>query len=503
MAKEQNSNFESQLFKAADKLRKNIDAAEYKNVALGLIFLKYISESFQELYDKLALDEFSDPEDRDEYKAENVFFVPEQARWKSLQAKAKLPTIGQELDDAMDIIEKENPELKNVLPKVFGKPNLDKTSLGQLIDLISNTELKATGEKSKDLFGRVYEYFLGEFANAEGKKGGQFYTPKSIVKLMVEMIEPYKGRVYDPACGSGGMFVMSEKFVQEHQGNIKDITIYGQESNQTTWKLSKMNLSIRNINSQFVAWNTEGSFLKDAHPDLKADFVLANPPFNQSDWGQEYLKDDSRWKYGIPPSGNANFAWMQHMLYHLAPHGVMATVLANGSLSSNTSGEGDIRKNLINNDLIECIVALPKQLFYNTGIPACLWFLRREKKTRKSEILFIDASEMGYMEDRVHRVLTDEDIQKIATTYHNWRKLSTEYKDVKGHCKSASYKEIEKHSFVLTPGRYVGIADVQDDEISFEEKMAKLTATLAEQFEKEQLMNEEIKKQLAKIGFEI
>lgn len=503
MAKEQNTNFESQLFKAADKLRKNIDAAEYKYVVLGLIFLKYISESFQELYDKLDLDEFADPEDRDEYKAENIFFVPEKARWKNLQAKAKLATIGQELDDAMEIIEKENPELKNVLPKVFGKPNLDKTSLGQLIDLISNTELKTTSEKSKDLFGRVYEYFLGEFANAEGKKGGQFYTPKSIVKLMVEMIEPYKGRVYDPACGSGGMFVMSEKFVQEHQGNIKDITIYGQESNQTTWKLAKMNLAIRNINSQFVAWNTEGSFLKDAHPDLKADFVLANPPFNQSDWGQEYLKDDGRWKYGVPPSGNANFAWIQHMLYHLAPHGVMATVLANGSLSSNTSGEGEIRKNLINNDLIECIVALPKQLFYNTGIPACLWFLRREKKTRKNEILFIDASEMGYMEDRVHRVLADEDIQKIVTTYHNWRKLSTEYKDIKGYCKSASYIEVEKHGFVLTPGRYVGIADVADDDVPFEEKMAKLTATLAEQFAKEQIMNEEIKEQLAKIGFKI
>jgi type I restriction enzyme M protein len=564
MAKEQNGNFEAQLFKAADKLRKNIDAAEYKNVALGLIFLKYISESFQELYDKLAQDEFSDPEDRDEYKAENIFFVPEQARWKNLQAKAKLPTIGQELDDAMEAIEKENPELRNVLPKVFGKPNLDKTSLGQLIDLISNTELKATSENSNlpdgkagDLFGRVYEYFLGEFANAEGKKGGQFYTPKSIVKLMVEMIEPYKGRVYDPACGSGGMFVMSEKFVQEHQGNIKDITIYGQESNQTTWKLSKMNLAIRNINSQFVAWNTEGSFLKDAHPDLKADYIIANPPFNQSDWGQEILQDDARWKYGIPPAGNANFAWMQHMLYHLAPYGVMATVLANGSLSSNTSGEGEIRKNLIENDLVECIVALPKQLFYNTGIPACIWFLRRERAQapqpqapqppkggageeapkspkgdlKNGEILFIDASEMGRLEDRVHRVLDEEDINKIADTYHRWRKQPTSpltgelgaqaplppkggakkfpsgdlvaYEDIKGFCKSANREEVEKHGFVLTPGRYVGITDAVDDGIPFEEKMEKLTTTLKEQFAKEQVMNEEIKKQLAKIGFNI
>ncbi len=501
MSKEQNGNFEAQLFKAADKLRKNIDAAEYKNVALGLIFLKYISESFAELYDKLAADEFSDPEDRDEYVAENIFFVPEKARWKNIQEKAKLPTIGQELDDAMESIEKENPDLRNVLPKVFGKPNLDKTSLGQLIDLISNTELKATSENSKDLFGRVYEYFLGEFANAEGKKGGQFYTPKSIVKLMVEMIEPYKGRVYDPACGSGGMFVMSEKFVQEHQGNIKDITIYGQESNQTTWKLSKMNLAIRNINSKFVTWNTEGSFLKDAHPDLKADFVIANPPFNQSDWGRDILQDDARWKYGVPPAGNANFGWMQHMLYHLAPNGVMATVLANGSLSSNASGEGDIRKKLIENGLVECIVALPKQLFYNTGIPACIWFLRRERLARKNEVLFIDASEMGFLKDRVHREFTDDDMDKISETYHNWRKHPEQYEDIKGFCKSAQRDEVEKHGFVLTPGRYVGITDAIDDGVPFEEKMQKLTSTLKEQFAKEEVMNAEIKKQLAKIGF--
>lgn len=383
MAKEQNNNFEAQLFKTADKLRKNIDAAEYKNVVLGLVFLKYISDSFQELHDKLEADKYADPEDRDEYKAENVFFVPEQARWKNLHARAKLPTIGTDLDDAMEAIEKENPELRNVLSKVYGKPNLDKTSLGELIDVITDIELKVAHEHTKDLLGRVYEYFLGEFANAEGKKGGQFYTPKAIVKLMVEMIEPYKGRVYDPACGSGGMFVMSEKFVEEHQGNINDITIYGQESNQTTWKLSKMNLAIRNINSQFVSWNTEGSFLRDAHPDLKADFVIANPPFNQSEWGQEILQEDARWKYGVPPSGNANFGWIQHMLYHLAPHGVMATVLANGSLSSNTSGEGEIRKNLVLADLVDCIVALPKQLFYNTGIPACIWFLRRGRTARK------------------------------------------------------------------------------------------------------------------------
>lgn len=502
--KEKNGqNFEAQLFKAADKLRKNIDAAEYKNVALGLIFLKYISESFQDLHDKLSKDSTSDPEDRDEYIAQNVFFVPELARWRNIQAKAKLPSIGQELDQAMDAIEKENPELKNVLPKVFGRSNLDKTSLGELIDLISNTQLKSENEKSKDLFGRVYEYFLGEFANAEGKKGGQFYTPKSIVKLMVEMIEPYKGRVYDPASGSGGMFVMSEKFVTEHSGNIKDITIYGQESNETTWKLSKMNLAIRNINSKFVVHNTEGSFLRDAHPDLKADYILANPPFNQSDWGQEILQEDARWKgYKVPPSGNANYGWMLHMLYHLAPHGVMATVLANGSLSSNTSGEGDIRRKLIENDLVECIVALPKQLFYNTGIPACIWILRRERKETKNKILFIDASEMGYLEDRVHRKFTDEDLQKISDTYHNWRKQS-KYEDVKGFCKSADLEEIKKHDFVLTPGRYVGAADVEDEGIPFEEKLKILEEKLKESLVQEEVLNKDLKEQLKKVGINL
>ena len=505
MAKETSSPFESQLFKAADKLRKNIDAAEYKNVVLGLIFLKYISDSFEELYQQLKNQTFSpydDPEDRDEYIAQNIFFVPPQARWSTIQSRAKLPTIWLELDQAMDAIEKENPQLKNVLPKVFGKPNLDMMALGGLIDLISNTELKEQSQNSKDLFGRVYEYFLGEFANAEGKKWGQFYTPKAIVKLMVEMIEPYQWLVYDPACGSGGMFVMSEKFIKEHQGNIQDITIYGQESNQTTWKLSKMNLAIRNINSQFVAWNTEGSFLKDAHPDLKADFILANPPFNQSDWGQELLQWDARWQYGTPPSGNANFAWMQHMLYHLKPTGVMATVLANGSLSSNTGGEGEIRKNLIQNGLVECIVALPKQLFYNTGIPACIWFLRRGRKENTDKILFIDASEMGFMKDRVHRELSDEDIEKIADTYHHWRK-GAGYEDELGYCKSAPLAEVEAQGFVLTPGRYVGIPEAEDDGIPFEEKMKTLTAQLADQLTKEQELNEEIKNQLSKLGFNL
>lgn len=496
------NNFEAELFKAADKLRKNINAANYKDIVLGLVFLKYISDSFEELHEKLNEEEYSDPEDRDEYKAKNIFFVPEIARWKNIQARAKLPSIGEDLDNAMSVIEKDNTELRNVLPKVYGKENLDKVALGGLIDLISNLDLKQQNKNSKDLFGRVYEYFLGEFANAEGQRGGQFYTPKSIVKLMVEMIEPYKGRVYDPACGSGGMFIMSEKFVIEHQGKIKDINIYGQESNQTTWKLSKMNLAIRNINSDNVAWNVEGSFLKDAHPDLKADFILANPPFNQSDWGQEILQNDPRWKYGIPPAGNANFAWMQHMLYHLAPSGVMATVLANGSLSSNTSGEGEIRKRLIENDLVECIVALPKQLFYNTGIPACIWFLRREKKVNDKKILFIDASEMGFLKDRVHREFTDEDIEKISSTYHKW-KSQKEYEDIKGFSKSADFKAVEKHGFVLTPGRYVGITEAEDDGIPFEEKMKTLTEKLADQMSKEKELNEEIKKQLKKIGFNL
>ncbi|WP_159017835.1 type I restriction-modification system subunit M [Algibacter sp. L3A6] len=530
MAKKTKNTFEQDLFKAADKLRKNIDAAEYKHVVLGLIFLKYISESFTELHNKLEADEWSDAEDRDEYIAENTFFVPKLARWSHIHAQAKLPTIGQTIDEAMEAVEKENKELKNVLPQVYGKANLDKTALGELIDLISNTELQAENENSKDLFGRVYEYFLGEFANAEGKKGGQFYTPKAIVKLMVEMIEPYKGRIYDPASGSGGMFIMSEKFVTAHSGNIKDITVYGQESNQTTWKLSRMNLAIRNINSKFVAWNTEGSFLKDAHPDLKADFVIANPPFNQKEWGIDILQDDARWQYGTPPNGNANFGWMQHMLYHLSPRGVMATVLANGSLSSNTSGEGDIRKALVEAGLVECIVALPKQLFFNTGIPACIWYLRRGR-TKTNEVLFIDASEMGYLKDRVHRDFSDSDddtkkgnyhedglgdIQKITKTYHDWRKQTqnatsviqseseeSQYQNIKGYCKSATLDDIRKHNHVLTPGRYVGIPDEEDDGIPFSTKMEALTTTLQQQMQEEEALNQEIKTQLANIGFRL
>ena len=505
-------NFEKTLFKAADKLRKNIDAAEYKNVVLGLIFLKYISDSFLELYNKLkeGKEEYkgADPEDVDEYKAEHVFYVPPQARWSYLYSRAKLPSIGTDIDEAMESIEKDNPGLKGILPKVYARPNLDKAALGGLVDLIGNIALGDEAAKTKDLLGRVYEYFLGEFANAEGKKGGQFYTPKSIVKLMVEMIEPYKGRVYDPACGSGGMFVMSEQFVKEHRGKVDDISIYGQESNQTTFRLCEMNLAIRGIDGSQVKWNTEGSFLNDAHKDLKADYILANPPFNDSDWSGELLRNDARWQYGVPPTGNANFAWMQHMIYHLSPKGIMALVLANGSLSSNTSNEGEIRKNIIEHDLVDCIVALPKQLFYNTGIPACVWFISRKKtgngdRKRTGEILFIDASELGYMEDRTHRKFTDDDIQKVAATYHDWRSIESKYEDVKGFCKSAKIEEIQKHNYVLTPGRYVGIPEEIDDGIPFEEKISKLTSELKEQIEEEGKMNDEIKKQLNKIGFKL
>jgi type I restriction enzyme M protein len=515
MAKSSNGrteSFEKTLFKAADKLRKNIDAAEYKHIALGLVFLKYISDSFESLHSKLIEGKGdykgADPEDADEYRAENVFFVPQTARWSHLHSRAKLPSIGKDVDDAMEAIEKENPTLKGILPKVFARPNLDKAALGGLIDLIGNIALSDEAATSKDILGRVYEYFLGEFANAEGKKGGQFYTPKSIVRLMVGMIEPYKGRVFDPCCGSGGMFIMSEKFVESHQGKIDDISIYGQESNQTTYRLCRMNLAIRQIDGSLVKWNNEGSFLNDAHKDLKSDFILANPPFNDSDWSGELLAKDARWKYGVPPAGNANYAWLQHMIYHLSPKGIMACVLANGSLSSQTNNEGDIRKQLIENDLVDCIVGLPKQLFYNTGIPACLWFISRKKtgnheRKRSGEILFIDAGEIGFMRDRTHREFSEDDIAKIAGTYHNWRSKGKKYEDIKGFCKSATLAEIQKHNFVLTPGRYVGIKDEEDDGVPFEEKIAGLTKKLAEQMTQEKKLNEEIKKQLKNVGFNL
>ncbi len=499
---------EQKLWKAADKLRKNMDAAEYKHVVLGLIFLKYISDAFEELHQKLLKGEGeyagADPEDPDEYRAEHVFFVPAGARWSYLQSQARQPTIGESIDEAMEAIERENPTLKGVLPKQYARPALDKKSLGGLIDLIGTVSLGDSRSRSQDVLGRVYEYFLGQFALAEGKKGGQFYTPVSIVKLLVQMLEPYKGRVFDPCCGSGGMFVQSEKFVVAHQGKIDDISIYGQESNQTTYRLCRMNLAIRGIDGSNIKWNNEGSFLNDAHKDLKADYIIANPPFNDSDWSGDLLRSDARWQYGAPPTGNANFAWVQHFIYHLHPaNGMAGFVLSNGSLSSNSGGEGDIRQRLVEDDLVDCIVMLPKQLFYNTGIPACLWFLRRNKQRRKGEVLFIDASELGYMVNRRLREFEEEDIQKVADTYHNWKEASNGYEDIKGFCKSATLEDIEKHKFVLTPGRYVGIPEEEDDGIPFEEKIGKLSQELREQMAEEEKLNGEIKEQLGKIGIEL
>jgi len=500
-----NENIEDMLWKSADKLRKNIDAAEYKHVVLGLIFLKYISDSFEELHAKLEaeISNGADPEDRDEYRAENVFFVPETARWSYLVSKAKDPEIGKYVDEAMDALEKENASLKGVLPKVYARGNLDPTSLGGLLDLIGNIALGEAKERSADLLGHVFEYFLGEFALAEGKKGGQFYTPKSVVELLVEMLEPYKGRVFDPCCGSGGMFVQSEKFVMAHQGNINDISIYGQESNQTTWRLCKMNLAIRGIDSSQVKWNNEGSFLNDAHKDLKADFVIANPPFNDSDWSGELLRNDGRWKFGIPPASNANYAWIQHFLYHLNPTGVAGFVLAKGSLTSKSSGEGEIRKALIEARLVDCIVNLPAKLFLNTQIPACLWFLSRNKanggyRNRTDEILFIDARNEGVLINRRTRILREEDIQKIAQTYHEWRKVNGNYQDIKGFCNSAIVERVKELDYVLTPGRYVGLPDDEDD-FDFAERFTQLKAEFEAQLKEEAELNKAILDNLKKV----
>ena len=497
---------EKQLWKAADKLRKNIDAAEYKHVVLGLIFLKYISDSFEEMYTKLQKGEGdyagADPEDKDEYKAENIFFVPPEARWSFLLAKAKQPDIGGHVDAAMDAIEKENSILKGVLPKVFARQNLDPASLGGLIDLVGNIALGDAKARSADVLGHVFEYFLGEFALAEGKQGGQFYTPRSIVELLVSMLEPYKGRVFDPCCGSGGMFVQSEKFVEEHQGRVNDISIYGQESNQTTWRLAKMNLAIRGIDASQVKWNNEGSFLNDAHKDLKADFIIANPPFNVSDWSGELLRNDGRWKYGTPPAGNANFAWLQHFIYHLAPNGRAGVVLAKGALTSKTSGEGDIRKALIaDGNLIDCIVNLPAKLFLNTQIPAALWFMNRARTNghqRKGEILFIDARNLGHLINRRTRELSHEDIQKIADTYHAWRTGEGGYEDVKGFCATVSFERVAEMDYVLTPGRYVGLPD-EEDNFNFAERFAQLKAEFEAQLLEEMRLNNAIAENLAKV----
>jgi len=505
--KTQEESLEKQLWKAADKLRKNIDAAEYKHIVMGLIFLRYISDAFEELYTKLQKGEGdyagADPEDRDEYNAENVFFVPPEARWSYLQSRARQPEIGKYVDDAMDALEKENPSLKGVLPKVYARGNLDPTSLGGLIDLVGNIALAGAKARSADVLGHVFEYFLGEFALAEGKKGGQFYTPRSVVQLLVEMLEPYEGRVFDPCCGSGGMFVQSEKFVAKHQGKLDDISIYGQESNQTTWRLCKMNLAIRGLESSQVKWNNEGSFQNDAHKDLKADYVIANPPFNDSDWSGDLLRKDGRWKYGVPPAGNANYAWIQHFVYHLAPSGIAGFVLAKGSLTSKTSGEGDIRKNLVEDRLVDCIVNLPPKLFLNTQIPASLWFLSRNKangkyRNRTDEILFIDARNMGHLINRRTREFSDEDIQKIADTYHNWRNPDGDYEDVKGFCNSASIERVRELDCVLTPGRYVGLP-VEEDDFDFNERFTGLKAEFEGQLGEEEKLNALILENLQKV----
>ncbi len=520
-----NVGYEAELWKMADALRGSMDAAEYKHVVLGLIFLKYISDAFEEHHRKLEAecDQGADPEDPDEYRAVNVFWVPPEARWSILQNNAKQPTIGQIVDEAMSAIERDNPSIKGVLPKDYARPSLDKQRLGQLIDLISNIKVGDEDARSKDVLGRVYEYFLAQFASAEGKKGGEFYTPRCVVKLLVEMIEPYRGRVYDPCCGSSGMFVQSVEFIKAHAtgngngGRAKaDISIYGQESNYTTWRLAKMNLAIRGIEGQIAHGDT---FHNDRHPDLKADFILANPPFNVSDWGGDRLREDKRWKFGIPPVGNANFAWVQHMIYHLAPNGIAGFVLANGSMSSNQSGEGEIRKNIIEADLVDCMVALPGQLFYSTQIPACLWFIARDRKNgkfrdRRGEVLFIDARKMGRMVDRTHRELTDEDIRKIADTYHAWRSSSsplpqgegqgeglTVYRDIPGFCKSATIEEIRKHGYVLTPGRYVGVEIKEEDKEPFEEKMKRLVAQWQEQLVEARRLDEAILRNLKELGY--
>jgi type I restriction enzyme M protein len=513
MAKQTNSGanlgFESQLWRSADALRSNMDAAEYKHVVLGLIFLKYISDAFEEHRAKLEADRANgaDPEDPDEYRAVNIFWVPQEARWSKLQEAAKQPTIGKAIDDAMLAIERDNPSLKGVLPKDYAHPRLDARRLGELIDMVGTIGLGDRENRSKDVLGRVYEYFLSQFASAEGKKGGQFYTPRCVVRLLVEMLEPYQGRVYDPCCGSGGMFVQSERFIQEHGGRIGDISIYGQESNHTTWRLAKMNLAIRGIDGNLGKEHAD-TFHQDLHPDLRADFILANPPFNMSDWGGERLKDDKRWKYGIPPAGNANFAWVQHMIHHLSPKGVAGFVLANGSMSSNQSGEGEIRRNIVEADLVDCMVALPSQLFYSTQIPACLWFLARDKgngrfRDRRGQVLFIDARRLGRMVDRTHRELTDEDIRRIADTYHAWRgqKEAGEYRDIPGFCRSATLEEIRQNGHVLTPGRYVGAEVQADDDEPFEDKMQRLVAQLRAQRDEAAKLDAAIEANLRALGF--
>jgi type I restriction enzyme M protein len=500
--------FEATLWQAADKLRNNMDAAEYKHVVLGLIFLKYISDAFQERYRELEgeVEDGADPEDPDEYRAKNIFWVPQDARWEKIQANAKKPSNGQVIDDAMAAIERENTSLKGVLPKNYSRPQLDKHRLGELIDLIAAIGLGDAENRSKDILGRVYEYFLSEFASAEGKNAGQFYTPRCVVRVLVEMLAPYKGRVFDPCCGSGGMFVQSERFIEEHGGRLGDISIYGQESNPTTWRLARMNLAIRGIDADLGAEHAD-SFHRDLHPDLKADFILANPHFNDKDWGGERLREDVRWKYGVPPVGNANFAWVQHFIHHLSPKGMAGFVLANGSMSSDQSGEGEIRKAIVEADLVDCMMALPGQLFYTTQIPACLWFVARDKsggrfRSRKGETLFIDARKLGTMINRTQRELTDEDVARIAGTYHAWRgdPDAGKYENVPGFCFAAKREDIEKHGFILTPGRFVG-AEVEEEagEEPFEGKLSRLLGRLSDQLAEAAALDTRLRKRVQEL----
>lgn len=490
--------FEKKIWDAACVLRGNIDASEYKSVVLGLIFLKYISDRFEEKYNQLKEEGDGFEEDIDEYTSEGIFFVPQGARWSDVAAKAHTPEIGVAIDNAMRSIERENKRLKDILPKNFARSELDKRRLGDVVDLFTNIKMIDQGNE-KDILGRTYEYCLAKFAEQEGKLAGEFYTPSCVVRTLVEILQPYHGRVYDPCCGSGGMFVQSAKFIENHSGNINDISVYGQDSNPTTWKLAQMNLAIRGIDADLGQYNAD-TFFNDCHPTLRADFIMANPPFNLSDWGADKLQDDVRWKYGIPPASNANFAWLQHMIYHLAPNGRIGMVLANGSLSSQSGGEGEIRKNIINADLVDCIIAMPAQLFYTTQIPVSLWFLSRNKK-QKNKTLFIDARKMGTMVTRKLRELTDEDIQKLADTYKKY--VDGTLEDVKGFCAVKDTKDIAEQDYILTPGRYVGIEEQADDGEPFEEKMARLTSELSDLFDKSHELEAEIRKNLGAIGYEI
>ncbi|MBA2395730.1 MAG: type I restriction-modification system subunit M [Ktedonobacteraceae bacterium] len=507
-----NLGFEEKLWLAADKMRSHMDAAEYKHVVLGLIFLKYISDAYLERRAELILQEpttGADPNDPDEYLADNIFIVPKAAWWSELKNKAKTPQIGILIDDAMTAIENENISLKGVLPKDYGRASLDKQRLGELVDLISGIGLGDRASRSRDILGRVYEYFLSKFASAEGKLGGEFYTPQSVVRLLVEMIEPYKGRIYDPCCGSGGMFVQSEKFVEAHGGKATDLSIYGQESNPTTWRLAKMNLAIRGVEANLGQHNGD-TLHNDFHKDLRADYILANPPFNISDWRGDLLRDDVRWCYGIPPMGNANFAWVEHMIHHLAPTGVAGFVLSNGSMSSNSGGEGEIRQRIVEADLVDCMIALPGQFFYSTQIPACLWFLARNRQNgkfrdRRGQVLFIDMRKLGHLVDRTHRELSDDEIENVTRIYHAWRgeQDAGEYEDIPGFCKSATLDQIRSHDYVLTPGRYVGAEDVADDGEVFEEKMEKLVLRLETQFDESRSLEEKIRENLRGLKYDL